>query len=173
MSTDNVRQAWGEIISRCWKDETFKQEFIAEPAKVMQAAGLAVKEQMTYQVLENTDTYTYVALPAEASNEVMQELVKQLLVKAEAGTPLLPEGSQLRLVQNTDTVTYIVLPAAPVQAGQALTAADLDQVAGGTGDSIIIVSSLENISQNSVVVTNVQGPSDLPIQCVTVTALVL
>ncbi|MEN6459902.1 MAG: NHLP leader peptide family RiPP precursor [Syntrophomonas sp.] len=64
----------GKIISRCWADEAFKQQFMADPATILKEAGLEVPEGAKFKVVENTDKVNYILLPAKPSELTDEQL---------------------------------------------------------------------------------------------------
>ena len=52
-----------EIISQCWKDDSFKQKFISNPKKVLSEKGIDVPADLKIKVVENTDRELYITLP--------------------------------------------------------------------------------------------------------------
>ncbi|MEN6459901.1 MAG: NHLP leader peptide family RiPP precursor [Syntrophomonas sp.] len=64
----------GKIISQCWVDEAFKQQFMADPATIMKEAGLEVPEGVEFKVVENSDKVNYILLPAKPSELTDEQL---------------------------------------------------------------------------------------------------
>lgn len=155
MSEQKTNTAWGELIARCWKDESFKQSFLADPAKIMADNGMAVEAGVAYKVLECTDKVFYAVLPADGIKESVQVLAKGLLHKASAGERIVPEGAEIRLVQNNAAVQYIVLPPPPAKLAQPLSAADLDKIAGG--DVTVTATNVTTVGEATVVTMAVEA----------------
>ncbi len=127
MSEKNNVVLHGEIVAKCWEDEAYKKRFLEDPEGVMQEAGMALEEGVTYKVIEAPKLVKYMILPHEDPQKAVEELSKVLLNKAEATDKLLPEGTELRIIQNTEDTRYVVLPASP----KTFTKTELAAVAGG------------------------------------------
>jgi hypothetical protein len=65
-------QAWGQIVAQAWKDESFKQKLLADPAAVLQEYGIAVLQGVQVKVVENSDTVIYLTLPTKPSKELCE-----------------------------------------------------------------------------------------------------
>lgn len=117
---------YGEIISKCWEDEVYREEFIRDPESVMLEKGIELEEGITYKVIQAPKLVEYFVLPYDNVREPMQNFAKFLLNKAEQSDKIVPEGVEYRLIQNTEDVHYLILPASP----KTLTAAELAQISG-------------------------------------------
>lgn len=126
-----------ELLNRCWDDETFKAQFIENPAKVLAEAGLPVDAEKTYRVVENTDSVQYVVLPEKDAAAVLEQLKNAAAQKEN----FISAGKEVRFVQNSADVKYVLLPQ---QHSERLTDEQLDQIAGGGWfytDSNIVVQT--------------------------------
>jgi hypothetical protein len=54
---------FGDIIKKCWDDDTFKKRFVSEPKKVLAEFGMDVPDGLNVKVVENTDDTMYLTLP--------------------------------------------------------------------------------------------------------------
>ena len=117
---------YGEIISKCWEDEVYREEFIRDPESVMLEKGIELEEGITYKVIQAPKLVEYFVLPYDNVREPMQNFAKFLLNKAEQSDKIVPEGFEYRIIQNTEDVHYLILPASP----KTLTAAELAQISG-------------------------------------------
>ena len=117
---------YGEIISKCWEDEVYREEFIRDPESVMLEKGIELEEGITYKVIQAPKLVEYFVLPYENIREPIQNFAKFLLNKAEQSDKIVPEGFEYRIIQNTEDVHYLILPASP----KTLTAAELAQISG-------------------------------------------
>ena len=117
---------YGEIISKCWEDEVYREEFIRDPESVMLEKGIELEEGITYKVIQAPKLVEYFVLPYDNVREPIQNFAKFLLNKAEQSDKIVPEGFEYRIIQNTEDVHYLILPASP----KTLTAAELAQISG-------------------------------------------
>ena len=67
---DKANAALGTVIARAWRDPAFKAELLADPHKVLTAAGIELKPGMTIKVVENTDTLHHLVLPPKPTGEL-------------------------------------------------------------------------------------------------------
>jgi len=61
--TKQRAQSLGRVIARCWTDETFKQQLLADPKTVLASNGITVPAGMDVKVLEDTDAVNYLVIP--------------------------------------------------------------------------------------------------------------
>lgn len=127
---------YGEIISKCWEDEVYREEFIRDPESVMLEKGIELEEGITYKVIQAPKLVEYFVLPYENIREPIQNFAKFLLNKAEQSDKIVPEGFEYRIIQNTEDVHYLILPASP----KTLTAAELAQISGA--DSAVTATNV-------------------------------
>lgn len=136
---------YGEIISKCWEDEVYREEFIRDPESVMLEKGIELEEGITYKVIQAPKLVEYFVLPYENIREPIQNFAKFLLNKAEQSDKIVPEGFEYRIIQNTEDVHYLILPASP----KTLTAAELAQISGAdsTTTATNVVAQAEAVAQ--------------------------
>ncbi len=135
---------YGEVVAKCWEDESYKKRFIEDPEGVLSEAGFVVDEGVTYKVVEQPKLIKYIVLPCEGAKEAVQSVAKSLLNEVEKRETILPEGTEVRIIQNTEDTRYMVLPASP----KSLTKSELAMAAGG--DSVKIQT---NVVQTAEVAT--------------------
>ena len=82
---DKAHAAHGKIIARAWSDPAFKAELLADPHKVLTAAGIELKPGVAIKVVENTDTLHHLVLPPKPTGE----LNDADLDKVAGGSPVL------------------------------------------------------------------------------------
>jgi hypothetical protein len=63
MNQEQQDNAMSQIIAKCWADETFKQQLIADPKATLAAAGYPVPAHISINVVENTGTSITVVIP--------------------------------------------------------------------------------------------------------------
>ena len=172
MEKKNPSVLYGEVISKCWEDETFKKHFVEDPESVLAEAGIPVEEGVTYKVIEAPKLVEYVVLPEENIQESIQNLTKRILAKADKGNKILSEDVELRIVQNTEDTRYLVLPASP----KTLTKAELQRVFGGgdnyPGDAPL-VTSIENNVAVACPITSIEPEVTIHVDVVVTTYIVL
>lgn len=127
---------YGEIISKCWEDEVYREEFIRDPESVMLEKGIELEEGITYKVIQAPKLVEYFVLPYDNVREPIQNFAKFLLNKADQSDKIVPEGFEYRIIQNTEDVHYLILPASP----KTLTAAELAQISGA--DSAVTATNV-------------------------------
>ena len=127
---------YGEIISKCWEDEVYREEFIRDPESVMLEKGIELEEGITYKVIQAPKLVEYFVLPYDNVREPIQNFTKFLLNKAEQSDKIVPDGFEYRIIQNTEDAHYLILPASP----KTLTAAELAQISGA--DSAVTATNV-------------------------------
>jgi len=71
---DQTKQM-NQIIAKCWADEGFKQQLMADPVGTLKAEGIEVPEGMSVTVVENTATSITVVIPLALCDLSDDELV--------------------------------------------------------------------------------------------------
>ena len=156
MEKKNPAVLYGEVIAKCWEDETFKKRFVEDPESVLTEAGIPVEEGLTYKVIEAPKLVEYIVLPEENVQPAIQTLTKRILSKADKSDKILPEGTELRIIQNTEDTRYLVLPASP----KTLTQTELQLVFGGgdNSSSILPINSAVAVTCPEAVNTTMVEP---------------
>jgi hypothetical protein len=63
MNTKDQGIKIGEIISKAWSDEAFKQRLLDDATTVLTEEGIAIQKGMTVKAVENTDTIFHLVIP--------------------------------------------------------------------------------------------------------------
>lgn len=124
--SERNRVIFASVIASCWKDQEYRDRFIADPNGVCLSEGIVVPEGVRFVVKENNSQTTYIVLPTQDVGEAIDkfsEVLKTLLP--------LPEGHSFTLVQNTEQINYIVIPVPPAELGIEFSDAELELVVGG------------------------------------------
>ncbi len=140
--SERNRVIFASVIASCWKDQEYRDRFIADPNGVCLSEGIVVPEGVRFVVKENNSQTTYIVLPTQDVGEAIDkfsEVLKTLLP--------LPEGHSFALVQNTEQINYIVIPVPPAELGIELSDAESELVVGG--------AVAVNVAVAETVVTNV------------------
>jgi hypothetical protein len=67
MSNVSENTSLARVVERAWSDPAFKRQLMADPNKVLTAAGLTIPAGTKMQVLESTKTTGYFILPPAPS----------------------------------------------------------------------------------------------------------
>ena len=59
---------WGQLIAKCWADDSFKQKLLADPEAVLKAAGVEWPAGNSVRVLANDDKVFHLVIPAEPTD---------------------------------------------------------------------------------------------------------
>ena len=124
--SERNRVIFASVIASCWKDQEYRDRFIADPNGVCLSEGIVVPEGVRFVVKENNTQTTYIVLPTQDVGEAIDkfsEVLKTLLP--------LPDGHSFTLVQNTEQINYIVIPVPPAELGIELSDAESELVVGG------------------------------------------
>lgn len=77
---NDLQQSRQLIIAKCWADEAFKQQLIADPLGTLKLEGIEPAPGMTINVMENTDAMVHLVIPA-----IPSDLGDELLSRATGG----------------------------------------------------------------------------------------
>ena len=58
------KNALARLFAACWKDESLKARFMADPRKVLADFDMPVPDNLDVKVVENSDSHVHVTLPA-------------------------------------------------------------------------------------------------------------
>lgn len=86
---DQAKQ-YEQIIAKCWADESFKQQLMADPAGTLKAEGIEVPAGVRVQVVENTPQVFNLVIPArptDLSDEVLGPVVGGATAPGSGGSP--------------------------------------------------------------------------------------
>jgi nitrile hydratase alpha subunit len=73
MNQEQQGKKMGEIIAKCWADESFKQRLLADANAALKAEGVNVPAGVSIKVLENTDKVINFVLPAKPGGELSDD----------------------------------------------------------------------------------------------------
>ena len=63
MNTAEQSNKMNQIIAKCWADEAFKKQLIADPVAMLKAEGVELPEGISVTVVEDTATSITVVIP--------------------------------------------------------------------------------------------------------------
>lgn len=86
----------GVLIAKCWADEAFKNQVLANPQASLKAAGIELPAGVSIKAVENTDKVFHLVIPArpaELSDAELEKVsaasieVPEILMHTMIGTP--------------------------------------------------------------------------------------
>ena len=78
------KNALARLFAACWKDESLKARFMADPRKVLADFDMPVPDNLDVKVVENTDDCVHIPLPASPAGD--NDLSDDDLSNAAGGT---------------------------------------------------------------------------------------
>ena len=63
MDQEQQSKKMGQIIAKCWADDSFKQQLLAEPMATLKAEGVELPEGLAVKALENTANVFHLVIP--------------------------------------------------------------------------------------------------------------
>lgn len=63
----------GRVIVKCWEDEAFKRQLIAEPEATLRAEGVDVPAGLTVKVVANSKNLRHIVIPERKEGEPEEE----------------------------------------------------------------------------------------------------
>lgn len=63
-----------QVIAKCWADESFKQQVLADPVSAFKREGIEIPAGVRLQVLENTEQVFHLVIPARPT-EVTDDML--------------------------------------------------------------------------------------------------
>ena len=80
------KNALAQLFAACWKDETLKARFMADPKAVLAEYDMPVPDGMDVKVVENSDNTVHITMPMAPGGH--HELSDEELSAAAGGVPL-------------------------------------------------------------------------------------
>ena len=77
----------GEIVTRAWSDEAFKDRLLSDTTGTLKAEGIDIPEGFQIKVLENSDRVYHLVLPAKPQ---MSEADRQSAAREDSAPGLCP-----------------------------------------------------------------------------------
>ena len=76
MNNDDQSKKIGQILAKCWSDESFKKKLMADPMGTLKTEGAKMPEGLSVNVLENTDKVFNLVIPAKPTDLTDADLEK-------------------------------------------------------------------------------------------------
>ena len=76
MDQDEQGKKVGQLIAKCWSDESFKRKLLADPAATLKAEGLEVPSGLSVKAVEDTDKVFHLVIPARPTDLSDEDLDK-------------------------------------------------------------------------------------------------
>ena len=77
------QKKWAQIVAKAWMDESFKNELLSNPKKVMEENGMKFKNDFNLKIVEAKNSEISFILPAKPEGSLSEEELKNI---AAAGT---------------------------------------------------------------------------------------
>ena len=74
MNQEEQGKKMNQIIAKCWADETFKQQLMADSTGTLAAEGIEVPAGVSVKVAENTEQVFHLVIPVRSSELSDEEL---------------------------------------------------------------------------------------------------
>lgn len=68
MDQEQQNKKMGQIIAKCWSDDSFKQRLLSDPSATLKAEGLELPAGLTVKALENTAQTFHLVIPAKPTD---------------------------------------------------------------------------------------------------------
>jgi Nitrile hydratase, alpha chain len=65
MNQEEQGKKMGQLIARCWVDESFRQKLLADPAALLKVEGVDLPVDITVNIFENTHKVFSLVLPKQ------------------------------------------------------------------------------------------------------------
>ena len=85
MNPNETSNPWGQVVTKAWTDETFKNRLLSSPSAVFQEVGMEVPQGLQVRVVENTDQILHLTLPARPSKVQLESELEDSELDAVSG----------------------------------------------------------------------------------------
>ena len=88
-SDPNMQEAarkMGEVVARAWSEDDYRERLLAAPGEVLNEAGIPTPEGVELRVVENTESVTYITLPAAPSEDLSDDALEAVAGGSTAGS---------------------------------------------------------------------------------------
>jgi len=75
-SQEEQAKQMGQIIAKCWSDDSFKQKLMSDPSAVLKEMGVDIPEGLEVKTLENTDKVFHLVIPPKPDELSDEDLDK-------------------------------------------------------------------------------------------------
>ena len=65
MDQEQQSKKMSQIVAKCWADDSFKQQLLAEPLATLKAEGIELPDGLAVKVLDNTANVFHLVIPAK------------------------------------------------------------------------------------------------------------
>jgi hypothetical protein len=65
MDQEQQSKKMSQIVAKCWADDSFKQQLLAEPMATLKAEGVELPEGLAVNVLQNTTNTFNLVIPVK------------------------------------------------------------------------------------------------------------
>ena len=73
MNQEEQSKALGQLIAKCWADESFKQQLLADTMATLKAEGAELPAGLTVKAVENSDTVFHLVIPAKPRSDLSDD----------------------------------------------------------------------------------------------------
>lgn len=88
MNQEEQGKKMSQLIARCWEDESFKQQLLADPAATLKAEGAELPAGLSIKAHENTDNVFHLVIPAKPTELSDEDLDQVAAGRAPVGVVL-------------------------------------------------------------------------------------
>ena len=78
MNQEEQRKALGQLIAKCWADESFKQQLLADTMATLKAEGAELPAGLTVKAVENSDTVFHLVIPAKPRSDLSDDYLDKV-----------------------------------------------------------------------------------------------
>lgn len=68
MNQEEQSKKMGQLIAKCWSDDSFKQRLLSDPSVTLKAEGVELPAGLTVKALENTGKVFHLVIPSKPTD---------------------------------------------------------------------------------------------------------
>ncbi len=155
LENDKDRAILAMVITKSWKDKSFKKSFLEDPKTVLRNEGLEIPDSVKIKAVEDTSEILYIPL---SQNVDVEEHKDQLLALLKIIIPI-AKDREISWVRSSENQKYVKVPKTPSE--EEMEKIDSVNLLNKAADSGVEATLFNNTTQTVEVETTVIAVAEI------------